>query len=164
MPSFATPQALYRLRHRGDVTIALCNAQCWRPLHWSTGSHWSSGSLIRAILLYRGFSEFYRLSTASLDCRTIVAVSTSVQIRQAPSTFHPEHQENVCWSHGTAGLAVLRVVTELYMIERDLFQLSWLISWLTTGLQHGILPAYPYVRVIPLLIKGHERTIIRLVP
>ena len=33
-----------------------------------------------------------RLLHVSLYCRTLVAVSTSVQIRQAPSTFHPEHQ------------------------------------------------------------------------
>ena len=55
-----------------------------------------------SILLYRGFSEFYRSSTVSLDCRTLVAVSISVQIRQAPSTFHPEHQEYVSWSHSVA--------------------------------------------------------------
>ena len=38
-----------------------------------------------SILLYRGFSEFYRSSTVSLDHRTLVAVSISVQIRQVPS-------------------------------------------------------------------------------
>ena len=126
------------------------------------GGHWSTGSHLCSILLYRGFSEFYQSSTVSLDCRTLVAVSISVQIRQGPSTFHPEHQEYVCWLHGTAGLAVLRVVTELYMIVRNLFQLSWLISWLTTARHPSSLPVY--VRVIPLLIKGHERVIIRLVP
>ena len=81
------------------------------------------GVQVASFVLDRGFSEFYRSSTVSLYCRTLVAVSTSVQIRQAPSTFHPEHQlRYVCWSHahGTAGLAVIRVVTELYMIVRDL--------------------------------------------
>ena len=66
----------------------------------------------------------------------------------------------VCWSHGTAGLAILRVVTELYMIVRDLFQLSWLISWLTTARHPSSLPvcmsvSYHY---------WHARAIIRLVP
>ena len=145
MASFATPQALYRLERSAiEVTSqALRNAQCWR-------SEVAIGVQVASFVLDRGFSEFYRSSTVSLYCRTIVAVSTSVQIRQAPSTFHPEHQ--VCMlvaRHSWPCSAVLRVVTELYMIVRDLFQLSWLISWLT--IQHGIIPAYPYVRVIPLL-------------
>ena len=50
------------------------------------------GVQVASFVLDRGFSEFYRSSTVSLYCRTLVAVSTSVQIRQAPSTFHPEHQ------------------------------------------------------------------------
>ena len=45
-----------------------------------------------SILLYQGFSELYRSSTVSLDCRTLDAVSISMQLCQAPSTFHPEHQ------------------------------------------------------------------------
>ena len=65
----------------------------------------------------------------------------------------------VCWSQGTAGLAVLRVVTELYMIVRDLFQLSWLISWLTTAWHPSSLPVCPCHTTI-----GMERAIIRLVP
>ena len=114
------------------------------------------GVQVASFVLDRGFSEFYRSSTVSLYCRTLVAVSTSVQIRQAPSTFHPEV---VCWSQGTAGLAVLRVVTELYMIVRDLFQLSWLISWLTTVRHPSSLPVCPCHTTI-----GMERAIIRLVP
>ena len=72
MALFATPQAA---RHKGGITIVLRNA----------GGHSCS------IPLYRGFSEFCRSSTVSLDCRTLVAiiVSISVKIRQAPSTFHP---------------------------------------------------------------------------
>ena len=67
----------------------------------------------------------------------------------------------VCWSHGTAGLAVLRVVTELYMIVRDLFQLSWLISWLTTA-RH---PASFQLTLMSVSYHyWHERAIIRLVP
>ena len=49
------------------------------------------GVQVASFVLDRGFSD-YRLSTVSLYCRTLVAVSTSVQIHQAPSTFHPEHQ------------------------------------------------------------------------
>ena len=118
----------------------------WRPAIGSWSIQVANCAHSCSILLYRGFCEFYRSSTV---CRTLVAASISVQIRQAPSTFHPEHQEYVCWSHGTAGLAVLRVVTELYMIVRDLFQLSWMISWLTTARHPSSLPVY--VRVTPLL-------------
>ena len=50
------------------------------------------GVQVASFVLDRGFSEFYRSSTVSVYCRTLVAVSTSVQICQAPSTFHPEHQ------------------------------------------------------------------------
>ena len=104
------------------------------------------GVQVASFVLDRDFSEFYRSSTVSLYCRTLVAVSTSVQIRQAPLTFHPEHHVYVCWSHGTAGLAVLRVVAGLYMIVRDLFRLSWLISWLTTARHPSGLPVCPYRR------------------
>ena len=100
MASFVTPQALYRLRHRGDVIIALRNALTLAAI----GVPVANCARSCLILLYQGFSEFYRSSTVSLDCRTLVAVSISVQIRQAPSTFHPEHQEYVSWSHGTAAL------------------------------------------------------------
>ena len=43
------------------------------------------GVQVASFVLDRGFSEFYRSSTVSLYCSTLVAVSTSVQIRQAPS-------------------------------------------------------------------------------
>ena len=67
----------------------------------------------------------------------------------------------ICWSHGTAGLAVLRVVTELYMIVCDLFQFSWLISWLTTA-RH---PASFQLTLMSVSYHyWHERAIIRLVP
>ena len=74
MASFATPQALYRRMHAGGRSEVAIGVQ------------------VASFVLDRGFSEFYRSSTVSLYCRTLVAVSTSVQIRQAPSTFHPEHQ------------------------------------------------------------------------
>ena len=44
------------------------------------------------------------------------------------------------------------------MIVRDLFQLSWLISWLTTARHPSSLPVCPCRTT-----KGHERAIIRLV-
>ena len=44
------------------------------------------------------------------------------------------------------------------MIVCDLFQLSWLISWLTMAQHPSSIPVYPYHTT-----KGHERAIIRLV-
>ena len=41
------------------------------------------GVQVASFVLDRGFSEFYRSSTVSLYCRTLVAVSTSVQIRES---------------------------------------------------------------------------------
>ena len=80
--------AIYRLGSAIEVTSqALRNAQCWR-----SRSEVAIGVQVASFVLDRGFSEFYRSSTVSLYCRTLVAVSTSVQIRQTPSTFHPEHQ------------------------------------------------------------------------
>ena len=46
------------------------------------------------------------------------------------------------------------------MIVCDLFQLSWLISWLTTARHPSSLP----IRPCRTTIKGHERAIIRLAP
>ena len=112
---------------------------CWRRGR----SEVAIGVQVASFVLDRGFSEFYRSSSVSLYCRTLVAVSTSVQIRHGrPRLFIPSIRY-VCWSQGTAGLAVLRVVTELYMIVRDLFQLSWLISWLTTARHPSSLPVCP---------------------
>ena len=65
------------------------------------------GIQVASFVLDRGFSEFYRSSTVSLYCRTLVAVSISVQIRQAPSTFHPEHQVCMLVAQRTAQLALL---------------------------------------------------------
>ena len=92
MASFATPQALYIGSGKEMKSLS-----CYVMLA-AIGVHSCS------ILLYRGFSEFYRSSIVSLDCWTLVTVSISVQIRQVPLTFHPEHQEYVSWSHGTAAL------------------------------------------------------------
>ena len=104
MVSFATPQALY-IGSAIEVTsqvlrnahMRICTMQCWRPgPEW--GSHWSAG--IASFVLDRGFSEFCRSSTVSLYCRTLVAVSTSVQIRQhtcQPSRFRRDCTDFDCY-------------------------------------------------------------------
>ena len=81
MASFAAPQAPCRLERSGiEVT-----SQSRYVMLAAIGVQVANCAHSCSILLYRGFSEFYRLSTVSLDCRTLVAVYISVQIRQAPS-------------------------------------------------------------------------------
>ena len=116
------------------------------------------GVQVASFVLDRGFSEFYRLSTVSVGL--LLLCPHLCRYVRRPRLFIPSIRY-VCWSHGTAGLSVLRVVTELYMIVRDLFQLSWLISWLTTA-RHPA--SFQLTRMSVSYHYWHERAIIRLVP